>query len=274
MTMLAVRPLEGYTTMGRETFLAKVTWENDWPVVNVGVGQLTDEVEVALPCWLPEQDPDSYTSRSGGKNAVPGSDRNYDFTQMKALGDEFLYLRNPQLTHYSLETGKGLYLSATSVTLKEQDSATYVGIRQQHHAFRMETSLMAEQLPENCAAGLALLQSNTYHLRLEVSRGELQVILCQDGQDATAGSIPLPKLQEVPLKLYLQVDGLQATAGYILDGKTIPAVEHLDIRSLSTEVAGGFVGCTAGIYATVINAVAAEECRVLFTDLAYRHTGM
>ncbi len=31
MTMLAVRPLEGYTTMGRETFLAKVTWENNWP---------------------------------------------------------------------------------------------------------------------------------------------------------------------------------------------------------------------------------------------------
>ena len=29
MVMLAVRPLEGYTTMGRETFLARVEWEND-----------------------------------------------------------------------------------------------------------------------------------------------------------------------------------------------------------------------------------------------------
>ena len=26
----------GYTTMGRETFLAEVTWEDDWPVVNPG----------------------------------------------------------------------------------------------------------------------------------------------------------------------------------------------------------------------------------------------
>ena len=42
MVMLAVRPLEGYTTMGRETFLARVEWENDWPVVNPGVGRLTD----------------------------------------------------------------------------------------------------------------------------------------------------------------------------------------------------------------------------------------
>ncbi len=75
MTMLAVRPTEGYTTLGRETFLARVTWENDWPVVNVGVGKLTEMVEVHLPKWLPEQDPHSFTSRSSGKNAVPRSCR-------------------------------------------------------------------------------------------------------------------------------------------------------------------------------------------------------
>lgn len=288
MTMLAVRPLEGYTTMGRETFLAKVTWENDWPVVNVGVGQLTEEVEVALPCWLPEQDPDSYTSRSGGKNAVPGSDRSYDFARMETLGDEFLYLRNPELPHYNLETGKGLYLTAASATLKEQDSPTYVGIRQQHHAFRLETSLAAEQLfdKSGCvAAGLALLQSNAYHLRLEACGRELQAVLCRDGQDTVEGSLPLPELQAGgPLKLYLQVEGLQATVGYSLGGRDVPVAERMDIRSLSTEVAGGFVGCTVGIYATGIYAtgiyaaetaaVAAEERRVLFTDLSYRHIEM
>ena len=269
MTMLAVRPLEGYTTMGRETFLAKVTWENDWPVVNAGVGQLTDQVEISLPNWLPEQDPASYTSRSGGKNAVPGSDRHYDFTQIQTLGDEFLYLRNPDLSHYTPEKGKGLYLTATSVTLKEQDSPTYLGIRQQHHAFRMETSLAAELLSADgsIAAGLALIQSNAYHLRLEVSQNRLQAILCQNGQDTIAGTIPLPEPQSAaPLKLYLQVDGLKAAAGYIHDGVPVPAA-HMDIRSLSTEVAGGFVGCTAGIYAETKDT--AEQHRILFTDMSY-----
>lgn len=283
MTMLAVRPLEGYTTMGRETFLAKVTWENDWPVVNAGIGRLTEEVEVSLPQWLPQQDPNSYTSRSGSRNALPGSDRSYDFTRMEALGDEFLYLRNPELSHYILEAGKGLCLTAASATLKEQDSPSYVGIRQQHHAFRMETTMSLK--PQNCAsgsavsggcrAGLALLQSNEYHLRLEASAECLEVILCQKGQDTIAGSVMVPEiLSGAEVKLYLEVDGLHAAAGCIRDGMDIPAVENLDIRSLSTEVAGGFVGCTAGIYAARIPAAAekaAENCEVLFTNLSYRH---
>lgn len=272
MTMLAVRPLEGCTTMGRETFLAKVTWENGWPVVNAGYGQLTQEVEVSLPCWLPERDPHSYTSRSGGKSAIPGSDRAYDFTRMHTLGDEFLFLRNPQPSHYALAPEKGLYLTASAVTLKEQDSPTYVGIRQQHHAFRIETSLADHRLPDAVSAGIALLQSNSYHLRLEVGQGSLRTILCQNGQDTLAGSIPLPQLQPgEPLKLYLQVDGLHAAAGCITSAGDVPAAANLDIRSLSTEIAGGFVGCTAGLYATAQDP--AQEHRILFTDLSYRHTG-
>ena len=32
--------------MGRETFLAKVTWENGWPVIAEGVGHLEDTLEL------------------------------------------------------------------------------------------------------------------------------------------------------------------------------------------------------------------------------------
>lgn len=263
MTMLAVRPLEGYTTMGRETFLAKVTWENDWPVVNAGVGKLTEMVEIHLPKWLPEQDPNSFTSRSRGKNAVPGSNRSYDFTRMETLGDEFLYLRNPEPSHYMLEAGKGLYLVPASVTLKEQDSPSYVGIRQQHHRFRMETVLEPE---EGCRAGLALLQSNEYHLRLEAFGGKLRAILCEKGQDSAAGELTLPDGQN-GLKLYLQVNGLEASVGYIAAGQEVPVAVGLDIRSLSTEVAGGFVGCCAGIYAVTEEERAGQ--RVLFSGLSY-----
>ena len=266
MTMLAVRPIKGYTTMGRETFLAKVTWENDWPVVNAGIGRLTDEVEIDLPKWLPELDPESYTSRSKGKNAVPGSNRVYDFTRMESLGDEFLYLRNPELSHYILEAGKGLYLAPTSVTLKEKDSPSYVAIRQQHHRFRMETTLKMPEPAGGCRAGLALVQSNEYHLRLEVSDGKLQAILCQKGQDAVVGELALPEAG-AGLKLYLRVDGLQAEAGCIIADQELAAAKGLDIRSLSTEVAGGFVGCTAGVYA--VTEAESGDLRVLFSSLSY-----
>ena len=116
MTMLAVRPKEGYTTMGRETFLAKVVWENDWPVVNPGAGMLTDTVEIELPEWRPETDVNSYTYRTGAKTCVPGSSREYDFTNMKVLGDEFLFLRNPEENMYQL-TEKGLNQHFSPVTL-------------------------------------------------------------------------------------------------------------------------------------------------------------
>ena len=92
--------------------------------------------------------------------------------------------------------------------------------------------------------------------------------------------MPLPELQAgESLKLYLQVEGLQAAVGYSLGGKDVPVADHMDIRSLSTEVAGGFVGCTVGIYATGIYAAkvddaSAEERRVLFTDLSYRRIEM
>lgn len=34
------------TFRGRETFLAKVEWEDDWPVVNPGIGMIQKEVEL------------------------------------------------------------------------------------------------------------------------------------------------------------------------------------------------------------------------------------
>lgn len=46
VVMLASRPCEGHSSMGRETFLAKVTWENGWPVIAEGIGHLEDTLEL------------------------------------------------------------------------------------------------------------------------------------------------------------------------------------------------------------------------------------
>lgn len=35
--------------MGRETFLARVIWENGWPVIAPGVGHLEDEFTIDMP---------------------------------------------------------------------------------------------------------------------------------------------------------------------------------------------------------------------------------
>ena len=47
MTVLASRPIDGHHVLGRETHLARVDWEDDWPVVNPGLGLLDAPVAAA-----------------------------------------------------------------------------------------------------------------------------------------------------------------------------------------------------------------------------------
>lgn len=269
MVMLAVRPLEGFNTLGRETFLAKVTWENDWPVVNPGVGILTDAVEIDLPAWKP-----------GAQD--PFGCRTYDFAGMEKLGFEFLTLRNPGEDMYWL-TSEGLMLSFRSITLKEKDSPSYVAVRQQHHHFEASVSLLTDRLTDGRRAGIALMQSNDYHLRAELSRMdtgfEAMVILCKGGKDILVsrnviGEVDSQISCENP-GLVLRVDGLTASmelyfaqAGQTDCSGRALLCSDLDIHELSTEAAGGFVGCTVGMYA-----VSDTDCRdqaVCFKSFSYR----
>ena len=265
MVMLAVRPKEGYTTMGRETFLAKVVWENDWPVVNPGVGKLTETVEIDLPEWNPWEDADSYTSRTKGKTCVPGSSRQYLFGEMQELGDEFLFLRNPDKDMYELTGGEGLYLRFGSVTLKEAASPSYISVRQQHHKFQVKAALLTENLKEGRKAGLALVQSDQYQLRLEVSEGKAEIILCEKGVDKR---IAVGEANGGEVTLILRVDGLAAEAGLAIDGTEQIIAGDVDIRGLSTEISGGFVGCCVGLYA-VAEGIDTSE-RVLYKSMEYR----
>lgn len=267
MVMLAVRPLEGYTTLGRETFLAKVEWEDGWPIVNPGIGKLEQEVLVQLPEWKPELDPESYTCKTKGKNALPGSDRIYEFGSMAVLGDEFLMLRNPLPDQYELLENQGLKLCAGKATLKEEESPSYVAVRQQHHKFTVSAQADISGLKGTECAGIALMQSNQYHLRVEVDDMEIRVILCRAGQDEIKKCIPLPSKRDKFIDLFLEVDGLTAEAGVRM--ADLETGQTVNIACLSTETAGGFVGCTVGVYAT--SGGTEPEGYALFKNFQYTH---
>lgn len=241
MVMLAVRPLKGYTTLGRETFLARVIWEKDWPVVNPGVGMLTDTVEINLPEWKPE-------------TVINQKEKYYDFTKQRSLGAEFLTIRNPQEGSYTL-TEKGLQISFGKYTLKEKESPSYLALRQENHFFEAAAVLSTANLSERKKAGIALVQSNEYHLRAEVSRGaagkiKIKGFLCKGGQDELVCSREILLTGET-LSLHLRVKGLTAEMFWENEetGEDNLLFDKLDISSLSTETAGGFVGCTVGMYA-------------------------
>ena len=237
MVMLACRPQEGYTLLGRETFLAKVVWENGWPVVNPGVGRLEKTFEIP-----------------GIGDTVRGLDdcRSYTF-ERKDIPFEFLSLRNNREKIMSLSERTGylrLYMRAD--TLKDISEPAYLAIRQQHMDYEIETVFDIHFGKEGGCAGVAIMQNNENHVRVECFQGSgkdgVRVIRCVQGIDEELGLIKDIKKPVVGLKV--SVHGLLANILYRCDAQWQALISNIDIRELSTESDGGFVGCTVGMYAS------------------------
>ncbi|MGI8257206.1 hypothetical protein [Blautia difficilis] len=170
-------------------FLAKVEWEDDWPVVNPGVGML--EKEICLPG---EKD----NSMPGELNEV----RNYSFKNMtdKKLPLDFMMLRNPQPNAYTIdEQEECLKLPAKAVAIGDNGSPSYVAVRQKHHRFQAEKKTEKRGMQT---------------LRLSVDQSLAQVWLIR------------PETEE----------------------KSQCIIREVDISHMCTEAAGGFTGCTVGMY--------------------------
>ena len=150
---------------------------------------------------------------------------------------------------------EGLKLSFRSITLKEKDSPSYVCVRQQHHGFKASVVFLPENLTGGRRAGMALVQNNEFHLRVEACRVkagiEASVILCEGGKDRVWEKRLLPGSTgetKEGIRLTLEVSGLEASVEYETAESGL-LCSHISIKSLSTETAGGFVGCTVGMYA-------------------------
>lgn len=248
MCMLATRPINGFTTMGRETFLARVIWENDWPVVNPGVGILTDNLIINLDEAKPDCD----------NRLRPFTDKFYDFTKETKLDFNFLTLRNPSEDMYRIDED-GLKIKC------DKEKFNYLCLRQDSHVFRVTTVLNTDGLYEGAKAGLTLFQSDNYNLKIEYSGCHVSVIMTKNGQQEKLAS----KMLAVDnATLYLEVVGLKAGI-MVGEGNNVEVlVKDIDLSSLSTEVAGGFVGCTIGMYANG-NETSDDNAYACFKSIAY-----
>lgn len=234
MVMLASRPCQGYTNMGRETFLAKVEWEDGWPIVNRGIGKLEEEVEL----------PFAEVAR------CPKAPVYHFYTD--ALDTAFVSLRESAERFASLTQRRGfLRLALSEASLKELACPAYLGVRQQHFSWQAGTLLEFTPQQETECAGLALVQSNAYHVRLEkYAKSDgcyVRLVCCENLQERVVAEAAVP---EGMLELKIVNRNLLADFYCVWNGKTIPVAKEVDVRFLSTEIAGGFTGCTVGMYAS------------------------
>ena len=239
MVCLASRTCGGYyRNLGRETYLVPFTWENGWPVINPGKGIIEDTfIAPNLP--------------RGTVDQVPATE-DFDVTDLPM---NFLFLRNPNLENYSLTNRPGyLQMKLSPEVLSSKGNPSYVCRRQQSFNFLAESALSFTPAKENEQAGLAIYQSQSFNYQFLVGkRGNKTTVCLKKTYKDETETIAEALLDNLYSDLYLRIseNGQDLTFTYSIDGKLYRTLaDHVDARMLSTDVSGGFVGNTIGMYAT------------------------
>lgn len=235
---LGCRPYEGghYNT-GRETFLAPVKWEDGWPVIN------PDHQEVQS----------SYPVPNTGATSTASVPLNGLFTYRvdfnQPLDKRWLFLRNVKENWYQQEESEGsLMVQLRPEKIAETGNPSLLLRRQTHLDGEVTTYLDFLTGKNNEMAGLIVLQNQNHYYFLAKTAGKIQLL-----KPTGAGYEVLAEesydLEGIHLRI--QARGTSYHFYYSEDGNEFKELGNgADARYLSTETAGGFVGCMYGLYAT------------------------
>ena len=226
---------EDSSILGRETFLAPVTWTEDgWPVVN-GNGTIPQEVEVA---GLPE-------------HPWPEPEEKDDFDEEK-LQFCWNFLRNPYDRDWSLKERKGfLRLKGSPVTLSDLDSPAFVGRRQEHFHFTAKTYLEFEPANDGEEAGLCIMTRDTFHYEIAVKKlhGEKKIVLQKTVEDISMTAYEEP-IREGAVVLQIEGSPSEYRFSYSQNGAPMKCIGKGSTKLLSGELAEIWTGNYIGLYAT------------------------
>lgn len=244
VVMLASRPCEKHSSMGRETFLAKVIWENGWPVIAPGVGHLEDEISLPMEeCRFAEEMTES--------DFLTFWDQTLD---MRLVG---IGSRDPEM--YSLTEREGmLRLFTAPECIETMETSAYLGLRQKSYRFEAETVMQFSPEKEGESAGMVLFQNHLNHLSMLVTKhGDecvFEVVAWIKGEAHVLAKIPEKELltfsNNGTIRILLQCKDQIARVWLKNGDRTKLVAEGVSLLPYTTEEAGGFVGCTVGMYAS------------------------
>jgi xylan 1,4-beta-xylosidase len=237
VVFLGIRRWDGKNHhLGRETFLAPVSWNDQgWPVINggapIGLEMSPEGLPRAQP-W-PEQDPrDDFAGPS--------------------LALDWNFLRNPPEGSWSLERRPGfLRLSGRTASLDEVGAPAFVGRRQRHLRSRAATRLEFSPSAAGQRAGLAVRANEANHYELVITgdasgrQVELRTRVAGTANDLAQSRIP-PGAVTLSVEAY--ADRYEFSATDAAGRKH--ALGQAPTAPLSSESAGGFTGVYFGMFAT------------------------
>jgi len=241
---LGVRPYQGrFSPMGRETFMLPVKWTDDgWPVI------------------LPKGERVPLTMESPNNIALqpsPVAPLNGNFTwrddfKETKLAPLWIMLRAPKKIWWKIGDGK-LDLTPQAEQLSGRDNPSFLARRVQHADFIASTDVEVPGEPD-VSAGLVAFQGERFNYFAGVRRATNGVTIFIERNKGRGDSgeiiesVNLPPAKNVRLRI--AANKAKCEFEYATDDgswKTLAA--GLDATLLTTDVAGGFVGATVGLYA-------------------------
>lgn len=273
MVLLASRQRGGCTLLGRETFLVPVRWENNWPFVATKTGLIEDV------CQIPQYPNNTKTNincMTAINNTTAGCAMSLNKTTASrvqqtettrfsrgknsyTLPDGWLTLRMPTSKTFSLDAKSDvLRIFAQGGTLQTTVDASFVCRRVRHYAWSGTAAVYFNPATDKDTAGLAVVQSEDYQYRLELSSKLIRLIKVEGGKSSVHAESPLDKVVPTntdgspkPLLLSVTQNDLSFSFafGYSESSMTTLA-ENADGSILDTAKNGSFTGTVAGIFAS------------------------
>ncbi|MCB9099911.1 MAG: glycoside hydrolase family 43 protein [Anaerolineales bacterium] len=224
-----------YYHLGRETFLAPVTWDDQgWPHVG-------DHGRIRLAMAGPHL-PTVVWERPPIRD---------DFDQPE-LSLPWNFLGHPWADDGSLTDRPGaLRLLGNASRLDDGAPVIFIGRRQQHLDAQVAALLDFEPDADGEEAGLTVWMNPRHHYDLLVMQqaGQRRVAVRQRIGPLTA-VVASEDIAPGPVTLTIRAEREKYTFGFSLDSAEPHTLATGDTRYISTEVAGGFTGVYLAMYAT------------------------
>lgn len=242
LVCLGVRPQPGTKLhhLGRETFLAPVTWGSDgWPRVG-------DNGRIDLSMEGPRL-PEEHLS-------IPAPRDDFD---RSTLDLNWNFLRWPRARDWSLTERPGfLRLVGNATRLDDGSGVAFVGRRQEHACCEVATLLDFAPEADEQEAGLTVWMNPTHHYEIAVTRlREARYIIVRRRIGTLSAVVASEPLAGGPVTLIVRAVQEEASPAAYIFSYALAESEPRELASgearyLATEVAGGFTGIYFALYAT------------------------
>lgn len=239
--MLAKRPVDGYSILARETFLAKVKVTKQESgvtlIFNPGVGLLQKEQERPDLPW----------------NPVPVLKTIDEFDSEK-IDLEWNCLRSPITPWYKSINGK-MEIDLRPQTVSEWKNPSYLAKRIKSHNFEATSHMKFTSKKDNELAGLVLYRKSSTHYQLVRQKNEVILLksIAEKVNDENGVVTEVARVAFKGKELFLKIigEGIMAKFYFGSNKENLKQIGNTqDLSNFGDEIAWGFNGTYVGLYAT------------------------